>query len=522
MKFNEKDKININISNNKNVLSITINSYKEIYIDRQSDIYYIIQITNNFSNKKWEIQKTITDFQNLYEKLFTLHPNLPLIPKQTLFKITSLHISDKRKYELQNFLRFCVQRKDILLNSDFINFIEIQKNCPELIGNIIKKEEEINLFEFSVLNFIYSKIINLLIVLCTNNDYISSDEMSVDNILTLRNSFIGEKTSLSHIIIFEYKKEKDKIIINKLWKKSFYICSKIIIFDELNEILCVGNDDGKIYIYKTKEKGNFTLMENIGELNFHSDKITGLYLNSIEQKLYSISSDSMFFVIDLKDKSYNKSLIYNNMSSYTGLKYIKQYNIFITTDEDGFISIFIFNNFRYILYLNIQTKLLNKINSFYYNNNMIFAGNDIGQISFINISYYILRHIKETYTFNIGMNKIKCIIYNSKRDELFIGNEKGNVIVWNNKIKNFIYSWKAHTPYGVNSLWFDDNILWSCGNDKKIIQWKIPEKWFNDDIYLFSGNYEEKKHKKDYLDIRENDDDNISSDEDEFNGWSNK
>ena len=521
MNYKEKEKININFSSNKNLLSISINSYKEKYNERKSDIFFIIKITNNYSNKAWEIEKTITDFQNLYEKLFSLHPNLPLIPKKTIFKITSLHIMDKRKYELQNFLRFCIQRKDILLNNDFINFLEISQNFPELVGNVVEKKEEINLFEFSVLDFIYIKNKNLLIVLCINNDYISSDDMNIDNILTLRNSFIGEKSPLSHILIFEYKKEENKIIINKLWKKSFYIYSKIIIFEEQNEILCIGNDDGKIYLYKTKEAGSFVQMENFAELNFHSEKIVGLYLNPKEQKLYSCSSDCMFFVIDLKDKSFNKSLIYNNMSGYTGLKYIKKFNIFITSDEDGIISIFTFDNFHYILFINIQTKSLSKINSFYLNENILFTGGDSGHICFIDISEYQAKKIKEIYSFNIGENKIKCLIYNSIKDEIIIGNEKGHIIIWNNNIKNFIYLWRAHTPYGVNSLLLDqNNILWSCGNDKKIIKWKMPDKWYNDKI-LFSNNYYEvKKYKKKSFDIRENED--FSSDEDELNGWSNK
>ena len=72
-------------------------------------------------------------------------------------------------------------------------------------------------------------------------------------------------------------------------------------------------------------------------------------------------------------------------------------------------------------------------------------------------------------------------------------------------------------------MWIDQNdILWSSGNDRKIKQWKIPEKWFNQDIYLYSFNFEEKKNRKDFFNLEENDDDDISSDEDELNGWNKK
>ena len=79
---------------------------------------------------------------------------------------------------------------------------------------------------------------------------------------------------------------------------------------------------------------------------------------------------------------------------------------------------------------------------------------------------------------------------------------------------------KGHSPYAVRHLWIDENnILWSSGDDKKIKKWIFPNKWFNEDIYLFSTNLKEKKNKKNLLDFDDSEN-NISSDEDELNGWS--
>ena len=87
MIFKEDKTKNNNISKNSNLFSVSINSYKEIYFERKCDIYYNIQITDNNLKKSWEIEKTIDNFQNLYEKIFILHPYIPMIPKKTLFKI---------------------------------------------------------------------------------------------------------------------------------------------------------------------------------------------------------------------------------------------------------------------------------------------------------------------------------------------------------------------------------------------------------------------------------------------------
>lgn len=507
---------------NRNIFSITINSYKEKFVGRKSDIYYIIQITDDFYKTKWTIEKSISDFHNLYEKIFILHPNIPLIPKNTAFKITSLHVLDKRKFELQNFLRFCFNRKDILLNKDFINFIEIQKFCPKFITYTITKEEEIK-FDLSVKDFLYIQNKGILIVLCVNTDFISSDDISLDNILVIKNNFSGEKISLSYAFIYEYKIENKKgYINNKFWEKSFFVRTEIMFFDDNKEILCIGNEDGKIYLYKTKIRGDFQQIENFGELSFHNKKITGLFFNSNNMELYSCSLDCMFFVTNTKDQKFTKSLIYNNLSGFTGLNYIKSHNLFVICDEDGIISVFSFNNYHYVLSLNLQTKALVEINSMFIYDNYLFTGGKNGKICLIDISNIAKNDIKELKSINIFENKINCIIYNSNKEEIIMGNEQGYIIIWNNKINNYIYAWKGHSPNSVKKLWIDENnILWSSGNDKKIKKWKIPEKWFNEERYFFSFDSEEKKNKKNIFDSEE-DNDNISSEEDDLNGWSKK
>ena len=219
MLFKWKEKENPYFQKNENIFSIKINSYKEKYIERNSEIFYNIQITDNFLKKTWYLDKSIIDFQNLYEKIFLLYSNIPLIPKKTVFKITSLHTLDKRKYELLKFLKFCFNRKDILLNKDFLEFVEMQKNNLKFITESINEEEEIQ-FDLSVKNFIYLKEKEILIVLCTNTDFISSDEISLDNILMLRNNFSGKSSPLSYIFIYKYKKENKKFSNDSIYNNN--------------------------------------------------------------------------------------------------------------------------------------------------------------------------------------------------------------------------------------------------------------------------------------------------------------
>lgn len=517
-------------NNNNNILSITIKSYEEKYIERKSEVYYLIQISNNKSNTKWNLEKTIVDFQNLYEKIFNLYPNLPSIPKKTAFKITSFHQLDKRKFCLQYFLQYCINRKDILLNNDFIEFLELKKNSPELIGNNINIIGQYNQFNLSVSNFILRKNKNILIVSCYDSDCISRDDILLDNVLEIKSNTPDSKKMLGCVMIYEFPSESNDnntnselLEKNKLWEKYFLMQTKTIFFDEKKEILCVGTDNGEICIYKTKSFGNFKEMEVLAELTFHTDKVSGLFLNADEMKVYSCSYDNMFFVTNLNDNLLTKSLIYNNTCGFTGLEYIKKYNIFITSDEDGIISLFSYEKLLYRLSLTSQTTSLDKINALNSYDNYIITGGNNGKTCIIDLSQAEDKIIREISSLDIGKFQIMCITYNPKNDEIIIGDENGRIIIWNNKIKKFIYAWKAHLYSKVNNLWLDDNnTLWSCGEDRTIKKWRIPEKWFKDDIYLYIDffNFNENQNKNNIFDIKDND--SISSDEDELNGWSNK
>ena len=50
-------------------------------------------------------------------------PRLPPIPSTTLFKVTSAEALNKRQKALQVFLRDCIQRRDIMQNKQFKDFL---------------------------------------------------------------------------------------------------------------------------------------------------------------------------------------------------------------------------------------------------------------------------------------------------------------------------------------------------------------------------------------------------------------
>ena len=495
----------INEKNIENIITIKIKSYDIKSIERRSDYFYTIKIKNNNSNKEWTLQKELSEFRQFYSKVYKLYKNLPPIPSETLFKINSLPVIDKIKCILDKFLKHCCNRLDILLNKDFISFIELEKNSPELVGNqvtLIKKSQK---FDLSVINFIICK--NIIVIIFADNDFVSRDDIKLENINLIRDHRKNPKKPLGSLSIYQY--ENNTYELKKISEKFYNIQPNKLLFDEKTEIICVGTDDGKIYIYKPKNSGDYTDLVNITILSFHSDRITGLFLK--DMNIYSCSLDTLFFVTDLNNNSFSKILIFNGSFGFTNLNYMN--NFFITSEEDGVIRVFS-NNYPPKFLRCFQSKSLFNINCLFCLNGFIFTGGDDGKICIINLinkNGYI--KINEIYSFELDKIKVNSFDYNSKNNEIIICLEDGKIIIWDIFSLKNKYCFEPHDGFSANHIFFnkDKNILVSGGNDKCLKIWKIPEKWWNFENF--------NKETKNFNNKENGDELDICSDEDELNGW---
>ena len=374
--------------------------------------------------------------------------------------------------------------------------MEIDKNSPEILGNSVQKLDEYNKFNLSISKIIFSEKKNIIIISFSNSEGSLLNSLFNEFKNDINKGAIDD--SLGMICIYEYKIETndnlEQLFNNKLWEKSFSVVNDIIIFEENKEFLCLGNENGEILIYKPKNEGNFTELELYAQMKFHTKKISGIYFDIENMNIFSTSYDNSFLMIDIKDKNdYKKTILRENESGYTNLIYDKEKNIFITTDIYGIISIFGYEN-SYIQFCTLQTSIIDKINMICLFQNSAILGGKNGRISLIDISLAKDKKIKELYNIDIGLCNICSITCNNKNGEIIIGDENGRIIICSQIIRKIIYIWEGHQIEKINFLNMDkNNNLWSCGNEKKKKKWKLPYKWFKNEIYLYLNlyNYDE-------------------------------
>ena len=514
-------------TNETSIIGITIESYSEKYIDGKTVTFYTAEIISRITQNTWKIEKRYSEFKKLHDNLSKIFPRLPSIPGTTLFKVSSAEALTKRQKALQEFLRNCVQRRDILQNKDFISFLELDKNAPEVVGNQIELIYEYKKLPLGCRNFQVIPHRGIMVVCCSQMNILTRSNVLLANISLGLSKSDDDKIPMGAAFIYQCEPSKEEIYaIHKIWAKPFPIQTGTLYWEDKNEIFCIGNDDGKIFIYKAKPNTHYMEMNHLAELAYHTDRVMGLALDAKSLHLYSCSTDKTFFVTDLKNAASN-ILINMGLSGYTNLELDSPNQRIFLTNENGELSIYSLSTFPPVLVRNLQTSSLSSIRAFHIDtkNNYIFTGNVGGKICIMNLSPAKKeRLISEISNFGVGQMKIRVCRSNPESLELMTGDESGRVVIWNLKTGKPIYLWQAHDE-AITQMQYqsEEHLVWTGRKDLRIKLWKLPEKWVSQEVDTFEKeetNIVTAKMAAEKIENQAKDEDGkIDSDDDDLNGW---
>ena len=509
------------------IIGITVESYSEKYIEGKTVTFYCVEITSRITQKVWKIEKRYSEFKTLHDALSKIFPRLPSIPGTTLFKVSSADALNKRKKDLQIFLRSCIQRRDIMQNNQFQTFLELDKNAPEVVGNDVELVYNYQKLPLGCRNFMVIPHRGIMVVCCSNMNIVSRSNVMLSNLTLGMSKNDEDKVPMGAAFIYQCEPDKKEIYaIHKIWAKPFPIQTGTIYWEDKHEIFIVGNDDGKIYAYKAKPNTHYLQMNQIGELIYHTDRVMGVALDPSTLNLYSCSTDKTFYVTDLKNSASN-ILINMGLSGYTNLEFESENQRIFLTNENGELSVYSLFTFPPVLVRNMQTSSLSSIRAFHidHKNNYIFTGNVGGKICIMNLSPAKKeRLISEISNFGVGEMKIRVIRSNPDSFELMTGDESGRVTIWNLKTGKPIYLWQAHDQ-AITQMWYfsAEHLLWTGGKDLRIKVWKLPDKWVSEEVDTFeSQEVSNITAKLSVLKLEKSlnkEEGEEDSDDDDLNGW---
>ena len=525
-KIQNKEKQLLLNPNDFSIIGIEVPSYSEKYVGSKSVTFYAVEVTSRITKNTWKIEKRYSEFKTLHDAMLKIYPRLPTIPGTTFFKVTSPEALKNRQNALQTFLRSCVQRRDILQNKLFKEFLELEKNAPEIVGNDVELVYDYKKLPLGCRNFKVIPHKGIMVVCCSNMNILSRSNVIISNI-SLKKKSDDDKVPMGALFIYQCEPSKEEIYaIHKIWAKPFPIQTGTLFWEDENEILSVGNDDGKIYVFKPQPGTHYVVMNQTFELSYHTDRVMGLAIEPSKMNLYSCSTDKTFYMTDLK-KPKNSYPINCATSGYTNLELDKENKRIFLTNETGELSVYSIQSFPPLLVRNLQTSSLSSIRAFHIDkkNGYIFTGNVGGKICIMNLPPNNKEKLmSEISNFGVGEMKIRVCTTNPDNLELMTGDESGRVVIWSLKIGKPIYLWHAHDGAITQMQYInEERQLWTGGKDLKIKLWKLPEKWVSEEVDLFDK--EEKyaitaKIAEEKIERQKKDEEgNVYSDDDDISGW---
>ena len=470
-------------------IEITITEFFEKYIDSKTVTFYKLEIYDNYSKEKWNLDKRYSEIDALHKTLSKLYPNIPPMPGKTLFKIKNRDQLENRKKQLEFFLRECAKRKDIESNDTFKGFLEIDKHSPDLVYNAPSIVYENNELPQGVRDFYYFEEANIMYIVCCDMKIASRLDAYVTNV-----NLPWEKKTEAHISVgsvFAFKVIQDKKgqthSFEKLWAKSFPEQTGVVNFDKENLVLQVGLDSGTVVFYKTSEESKYLDYEELCKIKPHTARVMGLAFDAKPGYIYSCGSDNKFMLSEINYLS-NITEIAQSNAGYTNLEFDKKNERMFLTNEAGILSVFLTNTFPPSLVNVIQTHSTHCIRGLDidYTKQYIFTGTNKGDISILDLGLPGKEKLIKEISYFGGNLEIRIIRFNALDREIYTGDQKGKITVWSLKSGQSIYAWQAHSGAITQMEYFPKTRqLLSMAKDKKIIYWQIPDTWVKDSIKKF-------------------------------------
>ena len=470
-------------------IEVSINEFFEKYIEGKTVTFYKIEIYDNYSKENWILEKRYSEIDQLHKTLAKLYPNIPPMPGKTLFKIKDRDQLEKRKKQLETFLKECAKRKDIESNTNFKTFLELDKHSPDLTYNAPTIIYENNDLPQGIRDFYFFEKASIMYIVCCDMKITSRLDAYVTNVNLPWEKKTDEHISVGSVFAFKIIQDKKGNIqlYEKLWAKSFPEQTGVVNFDPENLVLQVGLDSGTIIFYKTSEESKYLAYDELCKIQPHTSRVMGLAFDGKPGYIYSCGSDKKFMLSEINYLS-NVTEIAQSNAGYTNLKFDKVNERIFLTNEAGILSVFLTNSFPPLLVNVIQTHSTNCIRGLdiEFTKQYIFTGTTKGDISILDLGQPGKEKLIKEISYFGGNLEIRIVRYNAVDREIYTGDQKGKITVWSIKTGQSIYAWQAHSEAITQMEYYPHKRqLLSMAKDKKIIYWQIPDNWVSDSIKKF-------------------------------------
>ena len=300
---------------------------------------YCISVSSPIHN--WKVKHRYNDFHNLNDLLQLSYSFLPKLPQKTFFSVSSESKIEKRKKDLEKYLKELLQIENIMGNVYVSQFFKTSQYFPDYLSRlptVLCKYEVNKSLTFTDISYMPGRELNYalcskgirkpagLLVKNKGDDLISP---------TIANEGIVHKSILNGFKFDE--REPVNIFQDKKIVKTFDLKAHCLQYFPEAAIIVAGFSEGIIAVYKEDKKArideDFSLV-NITKFKAMSDRITKIMINSAKGEMYAVGRKNKMKVIDMA--------FWNIKDTYTigstpilAIHLDEAYNLGLSTNPEG-------------------------------------------------------------------------------------------------------------------------------------------------------------------------------------------
>lgn len=179
-----------------------------------------------------------------------------------------------------------------------------------------------------------------MLLCCSDMNIISRADLFAMNLTFPWESQSDTTVPLGVVLVYKVSHDDVNCSYEKLWEKSFPYQTGVISFDTESEVMCVGLDNGKVYVYQHNTSSNYSDFIQVCEINAHNDRVMGVVYDNTVKRVYSCSLDKTFYCHDITQTPIQSYLICKSKDGYTNMRFSKCKGNVYLSNESGMFSIY--------------------------------------------------------------------------------------------------------------------------------------------------------------------------------------
>lgn len=209
----------------------------------------------------WEIEKRFSQYHDLHSMLNKKYANLPKMPMKGFFKLNA-ESCEKRRQELQDYVRGLAKRSDIRTDPFFRDFFELDVHNTNTMCFSPIKITELGSLPLGVRDFFYLNSKGLMFLALSDMKITSRLDSYLTNI-----SMPWEKKDKSKGVNDTYatvgallfyrvglRESNGEWVFTRLWAKNFSCQTNILEWSQESERMYLGMDNGRIFVFSIGDK----------------------------------------------------------------------------------------------------------------------------------------------------------------------------------------------------------------------------------------------------------------------------